>query len=147
MDPAQAADSLCIVVSGLPARGKSTRGKAVAAKLDLPQLDEDAYLERLFRARGVGDAGWRHRLSRASDGLFSRDAERIRAVVLVSHWRPSGYHADSGTPIGWLAVTYSRVVELYCDCPSTSRRAGSSRGSATPDTGTDRDPARKYRNG
>lgn len=80
-------------------------------------LDKDDYLERLFRERGVGDADWRRRLSREGDAQFRRDAGRHRAVILVSHWRPSGYHADSGTPVDWLAATWSRVIELFCDCP------------------------------
>ncbi len=109
--------NICIAVSGLPASGKSTCGKAVAKRLGLPLLDKDDYLERQFRARGIGDADWRRRLSRESDALFRRDAERHRAVILISHWRPSGYHAGSGTPVDWLAATWSRVVELFCDCP------------------------------
>lgn len=117
MHPEAPSDSVCIVVSGIPASGKSSCGKTVAERLGLPLLDKDDYLERLFRTRGVGDADWRRRLSRESDAQFRRDAGRHRKVVLVSHWRPSGYHADSGTPVEWLAATWSRIVELFCDCP------------------------------
>ena len=53
-----------IVLSGLPASGKSTLGRAVAKALRLPMLDKDELLEALFESRGIGDADWRRRLSR-----------------------------------------------------------------------------------
>ena len=37
-----------VIVTGLPASGKSTLGRAVAAALGLPMLDKDDILEALF---------------------------------------------------------------------------------------------------
>lgn len=45
-----------IIVSGIPASGKSTIGRAVAAALELAMLDKDEILETLFSSRGVGNA-------------------------------------------------------------------------------------------
>ena len=41
-----------IIVTGLPASGKSTIGRAVAAALNLPLLDKHEILEGLFAIKG-----------------------------------------------------------------------------------------------
>jgi predicted kinase len=56
-----------VVVSGLPASGKTTLGRQLAGALDLPLIDKDEILESLFDSRGIGDASWRRKLSRESD--------------------------------------------------------------------------------
>lgn len=76
-----------IVVSGLPASGKSTIGAALSTGLGLPLLDKDDILEALFDELGVGDAAWRTTLSRAADRILETLAERSRAAVVVSWWR------------------------------------------------------------
>ncbi len=107
----------CIVVSGLPGGGKSTVGRALAAELGADLFDKDDYLERLFVARGIGDADWRQQLSRESDRNFERDALGSHFAVLVSHWRPRGSDSTSGTPCEWVSEAFDRIVELFCDCP------------------------------
>ena len=107
----------CVVVTGLPASGKSTAGRAIADLLAVPFIDKDAFLEDLFRKRGIGGPGWRQRLSRESDRLFIDRAKREPRSVLVSHWRPVNHDATSGTPTEWLDQTFNQVVELYCACP------------------------------
>lgn len=109
-------DRFCIVVSGLPASGKSTVGAELAQRLQLPLLDKDDYLEGLFETRGCADESTRRRLSRESDMLFQRDVLEQRAAVLVSHWRPHRSGPDSGTPLEWIAESFGRIVELHCDC-------------------------------
>ena len=107
----------CIIVSGLPASGKTTVGSELSQRLQLPLLDKDNYLENLFEARGYSDEATRRRLSRESDLLFQRDATIQGNAVLVSHWRPRNSSADSGTPLDWLTESFDRIVELYCACP------------------------------
>ncbi len=109
----------CIYITGLPGAGKSTIGKYVSDLLSIPILDKDDYLETLFETRGVGDADWRHKLSREADVLFKQEAESKNKVVLVSHWRPKDALVNYGTPSDWLTDTYSTVIEVYCNC-STS---------------------------
>ena len=48
-----------VVVSGLPASGKSTVARTLAGALGLPLLDKDVFLEALFASDGIGDAAWR----------------------------------------------------------------------------------------
>lgn len=103
----------CIVVSGLPARGKSTIGNQLA---DAPQfgfLDKDDYLERLYEERGVGRSQWRRALSKESDTQFIRDAKSLESAVLVSHWKAIR-NSNSGTSIEWLSECFTTVLELYC---------------------------------
>ena len=109
--------NFCIVITGLPSSGKSTIGKVIANELRLPYLDKDDYLETLFEDKGIGDLKWRQQLSRESDELFKRDAQKHKAAVLVSHWRPKGSNSTSGTPVEWIEKTYAHIIELYCRCP------------------------------
>jgi shikimate kinase len=51
-----------VVLSGLPCSGKSRLGRQLAVALNLPVIDKDDMLERLFEAQGIGDAVWRRRL-------------------------------------------------------------------------------------
>jgi len=109
-------NNYCIVVTGLPGSGKSTLGIEVAKYFELPYFDKDDYLERLFVERGIGGSGWRHVLSRKADEQFIKDSIATNEAVLVSHWRPMGLGVDFGTPAEWIAGSFDKVVELYCDC-------------------------------
>jgi adenylylsulfate kinase-like enzyme len=105
-----------IVMSGLPASGKSTIGRALSEALSIPILDKDDFLERLYDQRGVGDRDWRRQLSRESDDLFRQEAIKRPEAVLVSHWRPRSTTADTGTPTDWLSETFKQIVEVHCAC-------------------------------
>jgi hypothetical protein len=113
------ADRRFVVVSGLPGSGKSWLSGRLAPVLDLPVIDKDDILERLFDAKGVGDAAWRRALSRESDALFRDEAERSNGALLVSFWRLPGMPPDSGTPTDWIPTLSARIVNLHCECPPT----------------------------
>ncbi|MGW6395141.1 AAA family ATPase [Streptomyces sp. NPDC055103] len=102
-------DSAFVVVSGLPAGGKSTLARALAPRLDLPVIDKDVILESLYDSLGIGDQAWRHRLSRAADdALYALAADAGRAV-LVNWW-----HRD--TAPARLRALGARLVEVHCAC-------------------------------
>jgi hypothetical protein len=84
-----------VVASGLPGSGKSTLARQLAPALNLPLIDKDVILERLFESRGVGDAEWRRGLSRESDSLLQAEATAPDGAVLVSFWRLPGMPGDS----------------------------------------------------
>ena len=109
-----AANARFVVVSGLPASGKSTVGRLVSPLLDLPVLDKDDYLEALFPAGPVSDDE-RRRLSRQADGLLRRATVASNGAVVVSWWRREGSSPPSGTPVRWLRAV--NPVEVYCHCP------------------------------
>jgi glucokinase len=75
-----------VVISGLPGSGKSTLARRLAPLLNLPVIDKDDSLERLFEIKGTGDAAWRRALSRESDQLFQEEAFQARGAILVSFW-------------------------------------------------------------
>ncbi|MBT9500895.1 MAG: AAA family ATPase [Burkholderiaceae bacterium] len=105
-----------LIVSGLPASGKSSLGRALAQALGVPLLDKDALLEALFEERGVGDAAWRRQLSQAADLRLQQQATNLPAAVLVSWWRHPRSSGESGTPTDWLASLPAPLVEVHCRC-------------------------------
>ena len=105
-----------IVLSGLPASGKSTLGRAIAKALRLPMLDKDELLEALFESRGIGDADWRRRLSRIADQELIERATKLPAAVIASWWRHPDSLETSGTPSEWLSSLQGEVVEICCVC-------------------------------
>ena len=105
-----------IVLSGLPASGKSTLGRSIAQALRLPMLDKDEILEDLFESRGIGDADWRRRLSREADKELIERATKFPAAVIASWWRHPSSSVASGTPSEWLLSLQGEVIEIYCAC-------------------------------
>ena len=102
--------SRLVVVSGLPASGKSTVGRLLSERLSLPLIDKDAILEVLFDSLGCPDRIERSRLSRASDEVLYTLAEASPAAILVNWWD----HDSSPSRLRGIA---SSVVEIFCDCP------------------------------
>ena len=117
-----------IVVSGLPASGKTQIGRQLARALDYAFLDKDDFLEDLYDQSLVASLDDRNRLSRQSDHLFREKAIQLGSAVLVSRWCPPDAHDQSGTPSDWVAQEYDAVVEVCCLCkPDEACRRFSSR--------------------
>jgi GNAT superfamily N-acetyltransferase len=108
---------LFVVVSGLPASGKSTLGRTLANELALPMIDKDDLLEAAFVGEQVTTPEDRSRLSRAADDRFIVKAEAGEGAVLCSHWRWPGSDEASGTPSDWLTSGSTPVIEVHCRCP------------------------------
>lgn len=106
-----------VVISGLPASGKSQLGTAIAPLQGLALLDKDDFVEASYDRLGVGDANWLTRLSRDSDDQFSAAAVACRAAVLVSFWRHPG-QTGGGTPSEWLSALPGPLIEIHCVCPA-----------------------------
>ena len=106
-----------IMMTGLPASGKSIAGYRLAEELFWSYLDKDDFLEALFNEQGVGDHQWRRRLSMEADMWFESAALKQINVVLVSHWR-AGNRASFGTPTDWVSQAFANVVEVFCECES-----------------------------
>ncbi|MEO0566239.1 MAG: AAA family ATPase [Pseudomonadota bacterium] len=110
-----------VVVTGLPASGKTTLGREVAIALNFTFLDKDDFLEELYEQHGVDSWDERKALSREADILFQNAAKALDRVVLVSHWRGRDAPSDSGTPIEWLTQTFQNTFEIHCLCePGTA---------------------------
>jgi len=110
-----------IILSGLPASGKSTLGRAIAGALQLPMFDKDEILEALFASSGVGNSEWRHKLSRLADEELCRQASGSSSAIITSWWRHPLSLSESGTPIDWLSSLSGELIELHCLCsPGTA---------------------------
>jgi hypothetical protein len=110
-----------VFISGLPASGKTMLGRRLAPAMDLPLIDKDDILERLFELRGAGDKEWRRMLSRESDIILQREAMSSHGAVLVSFWHLPGMPTNSGTPTSWIAALSGQVVNVNCKCePETA---------------------------
>ena len=109
---------LFVVVTGLPASGKTTVGLALSNQLQLPFLDKDHILETLFDSLGAESPEGRTRLSRASDAVLESMALASHGAVLASFWRRRGMSGASGTPTEWLSALAASdvVVEVHCEC-------------------------------
>ena len=105
-----------IVVSGLPAAGKSSLGRLVADSLGFPFLDKDDILEAEFDKYPAVDMELRQRLSRESDLVFTQRAASLTSGVLVSFWRPANLSGAYGTATNWIATLGAPAVELHCKC-------------------------------
>jgi len=108
-----------VVVSGLPASGKTTVAASLAASLQLPLLDKDAFLEALFQSEGTGNAAWRRELSRRADVRFQAAATGMETAVITSWWKHPASTTDSGTPVDWLLCPSRIAVEVHCVCSAS----------------------------
>ena len=107
-----------VVVSGLPASGKTTLARALAATLGLPHLDKDSFLESLFTDLGTPTLARRAELSRRADAMFEAAALQAGTAVLSSWWRHPGSASSSGTAVEWLQAPGTVLLEVHCRCAS-----------------------------
>lgn len=105
-----------VLVSGLPASGKTAVGMRLAQAFCWPFLDKDQFLEAEFEKFDDVDMVLRQQLSRKSDVRFEECAKAQSSAVLVSFWRPTDRKVCYGTPTTWVADLQSNVVELHCKC-------------------------------
>jgi glucokinase len=104
-----------LVVSGLPASGKTTIATALAEELALPHLDKDNFLEALFDSSSEPQTmARRTALSRKADEDFRRIAERANVAVLSSWWRHPLVQSASGTDSSWLMNPGVSLLEVHC---------------------------------
>jgi predicted kinase len=79
------------IILGVPASGKTTLARRLAADLSLACLCKDDIKEALFDALGTGDGGWSGDLSSASFAVLARLAHTQlglgRSVIVEGNWR------------------------------------------------------------
>lgn len=105
-----------LILTGIPASGKSTIARALSKALGLDMWDKDEILEDLFNKKGIGDVHWRTNLSRAADEILIEQVCNSDGSVIVSWWRHPASTLASGTPIEWLSELRGPLIEVNCIC-------------------------------
>lgn len=104
-----------IVITGLPASGKTTLARLLGEELGFLVIDKDDFLEELLASVQEFNADFRHRSSREADRQFEEAARAAGDVILVSHWQGPDERRESGTPSSWLRE-FDSVIEIACKC-------------------------------
>src|SRR5687767_10053733 len=72
--------NVIIIISGAPATGKTTLGKKLSAKYNIPFISKDALKERIFDNLGWSDKAWSLKVSAASHRIMDYFiAEELKA--------------------------------------------------------------------
>jgi glucokinase len=106
-----------ILVNGVPASGKSTVSRRIAAALAVPLLALDTVKEALFAELGTGDRLHNRRFGRASYGaIWALVGEfPVDATVVVDAWFGFQPLELLQSHLGRAGVT--RTVEVWCTAP------------------------------
>ncbi len=86
------AKPLLIIITGLPGTGKTSLGKKISAKFQLPLICKDDIKEILFDSLGYQDRAWSQKIGGASyDLLYHLTAENLRAkksIIIETNFDP-----------------------------------------------------------
>jgi predicted kinase len=109
-----------IIVTGLPATGKTTLARTLAARLRVPLLAKDAIKEPLLSALGAPDRAQSRRLSDASFAVLFTMAHELAAAgvdaLIEGNFRP-GEHETA------LRSSSARIAQILCSTDEPERLA------------------------
>ena len=103
-----------VIVTGLPATGKTTIARRLSASLGWPMFAKDDFKELLFDAVGYSDREWSQTLGAASYGILGHIAEQElaagRSFIIETNFPP-----ESAKLFADLASRYPvRYVQVLC---------------------------------
>jgi predicted kinase len=112
--------SRLIIVTGLPATGKTTFARRLATALHVPLFTKDAIKEPLIECLGAADAAQSRKLSDASFAVLFALTRELEAAgmdaVLEGNFRP-GEHEHA------LGSSSVRIAQILCELTESERLA------------------------
>jgi glucokinase len=106
---------LLVVVSGMPASGKTILARVLAQRLELPLAEKDEVKEALFNTLGIGDAEWSQRLGGAVYPLLFLFARRLLLAGQPLIAEANFFRSDQEPRFAELPR--HRTVQIHCHAP------------------------------
>lgn len=117
---------MVLIVTGLPATGKTRLARKFAADHGWPLLAKDTVKEWLFDHFGTGDADWSRALSDASFALMFEYARQLsaqgRSFVLEGNFRPGEHEMPLRAALHLGRPGAARCVQVLCAVDEVERR-------------------------
>lgn len=112
-----------IIVTGLPATGKTTLAKRLSDRLDIPLLSKDTVKEFLFDTLGSRDREWSRSLGRISNDFLYVVADellRVNSSLILEN----AFETEFALPKFTHLVQNHRVnlIEIHCTTSKEIRR-------------------------
>jgi glucokinase len=108
--------ALVVLVTGVPASGKSSLARPLCEALGLPLLSKDVVKEALFDALGIADREWALRLGAASAEVLWSLLPHCPRGAVVDIWIDPRRDVEVARA-GLARSGTARVMEVLCDCP------------------------------
>ena len=104
-----------IIVTGMPASGKTTLARGISKELSLPLIEKDSIKEKLFDSLGWSDREWSKKVSFATYDLMYYFMEQLLAnnqsLVVESNFKPEFANKE----IQKLSELYNfKVTQIVC---------------------------------
>ncbi|MCP4790060.1 MAG: ATP-binding protein [Gammaproteobacteria bacterium] len=109
-----------IVVSGLPASGKSTLARQLHKALQLPLLDKDDIQAPFVNHLNPSTLEQKRLLSTSADEALLTLAKKLHQGIVCSFWHHPGSTIAPGTPAQWMRLITGKVLEIYCHCSAAT---------------------------
>jgi len=106
---------LLVVVTGMPASGKTTLARELARRLELPLVEKDEIKETLFDTLGTGDVGWSQRPGSAVYPLIFLFVHKALAAGRPVIAEANFFRGDQERHFAELPP--HRLVQIHCRAP------------------------------